>query len=134
MMELTRKGEYAIRGMIFLARLPVGESALLIDIAEATQAPVSFLAKIMQGLTKVGLVSSTRGAKGGFIIGRPAEQITLREVVEAIEGPIMPNRCLSNDRSCGITGSCRVHQVWRRVQGEIVKTLDSVTLAELAVR
>jgi len=132
MMELTRKGEYAIRGMIYLARLPAGEIALLGDIANSTQAPATFLAKIMQELTKVGLVASTRGAKGGFGLGRPAASISLREVVEATEGPILPNRCLAKEGLCDASCSCRVHRVWRDVQQQVSEILTQVTLAELS--
>src|SRR4051794_7418445 len=99
MMELTRKGEYAIRGIIFLAQQPEGKVAFVSEIAEATEVPQSFLAKIFQSFAKLGLVNSYRGTGGGFIIGRRPELITLREVVEAVEGPIMPNRCLTSQGS-----------------------------------
>jgi Rrf2 family protein len=132
MMELTRKGEYAIRGVIYLAQQPQGKVSLVSDIAEATQVPASFLAKIFQSFAKLGIVNSSRGTGGGFTIGRPASQITLREVVEAVEGPIMPNRCLLGGASCDRAHSCNVHPVWRRVQTQVVDILESVTIAELA--
>jgi Rrf2 family protein len=132
MMELTRKGEYAIRAVIYLARRPQGEVALLGEIAESAQAPATFLAKILQGLAKLGLVRSARGAGGGFVLGRPANEITLREVVEAVEGPIVPNRCLTSGGPCQAGGACRVHHVWRIVQSRVVEVLDGVTVADLA--
>ncbi len=132
MMELTRKGEYAIRGIIYLARQPAGKVALISEIAEATDVPQSFLAKIFQSFAKLGLVNSFRGAGGGFVLGRPAAQITLRQVVEAVEGPIMPNRCLLSDDSCDRKQACMVHPVWQKVQGEVALILDAVTLEELA--
>ena len=131
-MELTRKGEYAIRGIIYLARLPQGKVALISEIAEATSVPQTFLAKIFQSFAKLGLVNSYRGTGGGFILGRPASRITLREVVEAVEGPIMPNRCLMGEGGCEHNRKCLVHPVWRNVQGEVVRILDSVTIEELA--
>lgn len=131
-MELTRKGEYAIRGIIYLARQPAGKMVLISEIAEATQVPQTFLAKILQSFAKLGIVNSYRGTGGGFTLGRPAARITLREVVEAVEGPIMPNRCLTGEGVCERDRSCRVHPVWRRVQGQVVEVLDNVTIEDLA--
>ncbi|HEY5995651.1 MAG TPA: Rrf2 family transcriptional regulator [Candidatus Deferrimicrobiaceae bacterium] len=131
-MELTRKGEYAIRGIVWLAQQPPGEMALLGDIAAGTEAPPAFMAKLMQSFAKQGVVHSSRGAKGGFTLARPAEAITLREIVEAVEGPIVPNRCLTGQGACGRDGLCNVHPVWKRVQAQVVSILDGVTIAELA--
>ncbi len=132
MMELTRKGEYAIRGIIYLAGLRQGEVALISEIAMATGVPQTFLAKIMQSFAKIGLVNSFRGTGGGFVLGRSASRITLREVVEAVEGPIMPNRCLMDDSDCELNRACLVHPVWRTVQTKVVEILDGVTIEMLA--
>ncbi|HEY6874453.1 MAG TPA: Rrf2 family transcriptional regulator [Geobacteraceae bacterium] len=132
MMELTRKGEYAIRGIIYLAQQQPGKMVLISEIAEAAEAPQTFLAKIFQSFAKMGLVNSYRGTGGGFTLGRPAARITLREVVEAVEGPIMPNRCLLDGGACDRGEGCTVHPVWRKVQSQVVQILDSVTIEELA--
>lgn len=131
-MELTRKGEYAIRGIVYLARLPQGKVALISEIAEGTGVPQTFLAKIFQNFAKIGLVNSFRGTGGGFLLGRPASRITLREVVEAVEGPIMPNRCLMGDDGCEFNKTCMVHPVWREVQSKVVDILNGVTIESLA--
>ncbi len=131
MMELTRKGEYAIRGIVHLARLPHGNVALLSEIAEAAELPQTFLAKIFQNFAKLGFVNSYRGTGGGFSLARPAAAITLRQVVEAVEGPIAPNRCVT-ELGCERSATCRVHTVWRRVQEQVVGILDGVTIEELA--
>ena len=131
MMELTRKGEYAIRGIIYLAQQPAGRVSLISEIAAASDVPQTFLAKIFQSFAKLGLVTSSRGTGGGFILARPAAAITLREVVEAVEGPIVPNRCLIGD-SCDRGGPCLVHGVWKTVQTEVVKILEGVTIETLA--
>lgn len=131
MMELTRKGEYAIRGIIYLARQPQGKVVLVSEIAEATEVPQTFLAKIFQSFAKLGLVHSYRGTGGGFVLGRPAARITLREVVEAVEGPILPNRCLTGG-PCEYGRDCNVHPVWARVQQQVVEILDAVTIEDLA--
>jgi Rrf2 family protein len=132
MMELTRKGEYAIRGIVYLAKLPQGKVALISEIAEGTGVPQTFLAKIFQNFAKIGLVNSFRGTGGGFLLGRPAAQITLREVVEAVEGPIMPNRCLMGEVGCEFNKTCLVHPVWREVQAKVVDILNGVTIEKLA--
>lgn len=132
MMELTRKGEYAIRGIVYLARHSAGRVTLISEIADATCVPPTFLAKIFQNFAKLGLVNSYRGTGGGFVLGRPAAQITLLEVVEAVEGPIVPNRCLMTAETCDFRQRCHVHPVWRRVQEQVVMILSGITLAELA--
>jgi Rrf2 family transcriptional regulator, iron-sulfur cluster assembly transcription factor len=131
-MELTRKGEYAIRGIIYLARQPRGRVSLVGEIASSMNVPKTFLSKILQDFTRVGLVTSFRGTGGGFMLARPAEGITLREVVEAVEGPILPNRCLLGTGTCSQDETCKVHPVWRKVQGEIGSILDGVMIADLA--
>lgn len=133
-MGLTRKGEYAIRGVIYLAQQPPGKVSLISEIAEATEAPQTFLAKILQNFAKIGIVNSYRGTGGGFTIGRSAANITLREVVEAVEGPIVPNRCLIGAGTCERGAECNVHPVWRKVQAQLVQILESVTIEELAAR
>ena len=132
MMELTRKGEYAIRGVIYLAQQPPGTVSLVSEIAEAVQVPQTFLAKIFQSFAKLGIINSFRGTGGGFTLGRPADRITLREIVEAVEGPIVPNRCLTGAGACDRVTLCNVHPVWKDVQTKVVAILEQVTLADLA--
>jgi Rrf2 family iron-sulfur cluster assembly transcriptional regulator len=132
MMELTRKGEYAIRGIVYLAGRPIDKVCLLSDIAAAVDVPPTFLAKIFQQFSKIGLVKSFRGTGGGFMLGRPPENITLLEVVEAVEGPINPNRCVVTPSDCDRSGYCNVHPVWSRVQADVRGVLEGVTLKELA--
>lgn len=131
MMELTRKAEYAIRGMLYLSRQQEGTISMLVNIAGAVEAPKTFLAKIFQELVKTGLIKSTRGVRGGFVLARPPERITLREIVEAIEGPIMPNQCLMGEGVCSFQNTCPVHPVWRRLQAVTKGILDEVTLKTL---
>jgi Rrf2 family protein len=133
MMELTRKGEYAIRGIVYLATRPEDQVCLLSDIAAAVDVPPTFLAKIFQQFSKIGLVKSYRGTGGGFILGRPADKITLLEVVEAVEGPIIPNRCVVKG-DCPRDATCNVHPVWVDVQSQVREILVKVTLHDLATR
>jgi Rrf2 family iron-sulfur cluster assembly transcriptional regulator len=131
-MELTRKGEYAIRGIVYLASQHPDKVCLLSDIAGAVGVPQTFLAKIFQQFSKIGLVRSYRGTGGGFILGRSPEKISLLEVVEAVEGSITPNRCVSRENECDNSPSCKVHTVWVNVQQEVRMILGGVSLKELA--
>lgn len=131
MLGLTRKGDYAIRGMVYLAGQPEGSISLVSDIAKSVLVPQSFLAKIFQSLSKLGLVNSTRGTGGGFTLSRSADQITLLEIVEAVEGPIIPNKCVMRDDKCGLKKACCVHPVWIELQHSIHKILGGVTLKSL---
>ena len=132
MLHITRKGDYAIRGMVYLANRPAGEVNLLADIAEAVEVPKALLAKIFQQFAKQGLVTSARGTGGGFALGRPAEDISLLEIVEAVEGPIFLNRCLLMEGACGRDTFCTVHPVWTGIQREMRSLLGNVTLKKLA--
>lgn len=131
-MELTRKAEYAVRGMLYLAKLEEGQSAMIDEIAKAMLAPRTFLAKILQELALKGLIKSHKGQGGGFALARPAECITLGEIVEAIEGPIMPNTCLMGEGSCTFQTTCPVHPVWRRLQAVTKGILEEVSLKALS--
>jgi Rrf2 family iron-sulfur cluster assembly transcriptional regulator len=131
MMELTRKGEYAVRGIVYLASKSAEQVCLMSEIASAVDVPQTFLAKIFQQFSKIGLVRSYRGTGGGFVLGRPADKITLLEVIEAVEGPIVPNRCVTGEGACDRSPNCTVHPVWVEVQHKIRGILEDVTLADL---
>lgn len=132
MMGLSRKGEYAVRGMVYLAQQPAKNMTLLSDMARAVDAPKDFLAKIMQDFSRSNIVYSARGKGGGFVLARPATKISLREVVESVEGPILMNNCLRGSGTCDRDGSCRVHRLWKKAQEQFVALLDKTTIADLA--
>jgi len=132
MMELTRKGEYAVRGIVYLATRPLDQVCLLSEIASAVDVPQTFLAKIFQQFSKIGLVRSYRGTGGGFVLGRSPESISLLEVVEAVEGPIAPNRCVIAEGQCDRVAGCNVHPIWVNVQQQTRAILANVSLLELA--
>ncbi len=131
MLQLTRDGEYAVRAILHLSSRPMGQVSLVNEIAEAQDVPKSYLSKIMQHLVKSGLVKSRRGAKGGFTLAIPAEQITLREPIEAVEGPIHLNVCLIKKGECARDEICPVHPVWREAQLRLLEILDSKSMADL---
>jgi Rrf2 family protein len=132
MRPISKKGDYAIRGMVYLASQLPGRVVLVREIARAMDVPPLFLAKIFQQFTKLGLVKSFRGSGGGFLLGRPPQEITLCEIVEAVEGPIMPNRCVLSDGACSREKGCTVHPVWKKIQANVRETLGAVTLKDLS--
>lgn len=131
-MRLTRQGDYAVRVMVDLAMHghagPVSRAA----IQARQEVPPAYLAKIVQTLARAGLVTTRPGAGGGVSLALPAAQITLRRVVEAVEGPITLNRCVVGPGACPRDRVCPVQPVWLRLQALVTRELDAVTIAELA--
>lgn len=133
-MQLTRAADYAVRVMIYLATLPEEKRTLLPELARATEAPVSFLSKVLQSLAHAELLSSRRGKAGGFAILPRGREATLREIIEAIDGPICLNVCLNGGRDCGRKSWCPAHPVWARAQRAMLDVLTSATVSTLAAR
>ena len=131
-MKLTRGGEYGIRGVLYLAQQDYGKVNMLSAIAKAQDVPPRFLAKIFQALAKAGIVKSHRGAKGGFSLGREAEEVTIKDVIEAIEGPIHLNVCLMGPGECSRDKVCPIHKVWEEAQEKMMGVLSRANFAELA--
>ena len=131
-LQLTRGGEYAIRAMSYLARFPDGHVASLHDIGQAQDIPESFLAKILQSLVHGGLAVSQRGAHGGFSLARPATEITMRDVIEAVDGPVALNQCVLWPEDCKRSGDCELHKAWMRAQAQLMDVLGTVTLRSLS--
>jgi Rrf2 family protein len=102
------------------------------EISERQKIPASFLSKIFQNLSRAGIVSSSRGTGGGFMLVKDPAEITLLDVVEAIEGQIALNMCLSNGQVCDQRPTCAVHSVWREAQDHLLDLLRNKTFAELA--
>ncbi len=132
MVRVTRAGEYAIRGMIRLSSDAGNGLALIADIAKAEGVSKSFLAKQFQRLVRAGLVESSRGAAGGVALARAADQISLRDIIEAVEGPVELNRCLSASDRCKNAETCPLADVWREAQTRMLDVLAGVTLAKVA--
>jgi Rrf2 family protein len=149
-MMFSTKAEYGVRVMVELARRAgecpdAAESVVpLAEIAEHDGMPLAYLEHLVARLRKAGLIDSRRGSRGGYMLARPAETITMAEVVEALEGSIAPIECISQgpdgsivcSRESGRVGSdsvCPTKLLWTRVRGSIVRTLQETTLAELLV-
>jgi Rrf2 family transcriptional regulator, iron-sulfur cluster assembly transcription factor len=131
-MQLTRSGEYGLKGMVFLAAQPRQQFSLVSEVSKQGNIPERFLAKIFQRLSKVGLLRSIRGARGGFALGKPASEITMKAVIEAIEGPIALNRCLLREGECEEEPGCPLHGVLEEAQERFVEVLERTTMEDLA--
>ena len=127
-MQITRETDYAIRCVHFLS-CREDETIMVDKIAEGMRIPKTFLAKILQKLVRGGVVKSFRGAKGGFQLDRRPEEITLLDVIEAIEGPVAMNACALDNRYCSLSSRCSVHPVWVKVRKEVESLLRKRTFA-----
>jgi len=136
-MMFSTKAEYGIRVMAHLARHDASQPISLGSIADAEALPLAYLEHLVQRLRKAELVESRRGAHGGYTLARPASEITMSEVVAALEGEIAPIECITADAdgvlTCAREGSvpCPTKLLWTRVQGSIVRTLNEMTLDDL---
>ena len=139
-MLFSTKAEYGIRLIVELGRQPGDKPVALSTVADAEILPLSYLEHLVAKLRDAGLVVSTRGAHGGYRLARPAEEIEMLEVVEALEGPIAPMDCFESDGEGRVLCShetdgdrtCSTKLLWTRVQGGVNKALAGTTVAELA--
>jgi Rrf2 family protein len=131
-LELSSEGRYALRALIYLAR--VGERVTADRISTAARVPRRLLARILARLSDAGLVESEQGRGGGSRLARPAGKITLREVVEAVEGPFGVVRCIMEDRACGEGVPCALHEAWEEGQQAILEYLGTQTIEEFISR
>ena len=133
-MQLTRAADYAVRVLIHLAGLPPETRASRAELAAAAECPDQFLSKVLQSLTRAGLVVSHRGNTGGFELPATARNASVLEIVEAVEGPIRLNLCLLSDTACGRSHWCPAHTVWAEAQEAMTGVLRRATITELAER
>ncbi len=129
-MQITREADYAIRCVLYLSE-PQGEVIMVDKIAKAKKIPKSFLAKILQKLTKAGIVKSFRGVKGGFQLTVKPQKISLLDVIEAIDGPVAMNRCAIDKRMCSLSNECSVHPVWVELRKEVEARLRKTDFKKL---
>lgn len=133
-MQITRRADYAVRTMIEVAKAEEGTTALTHEVAARQEIPAPFLAKIVLALSRGGLLRSYRGSGGGIALAKPADQITLLQVVEAVDGPIAVSSCVLWPEECARSGRCPVHEIWCEARSLLVNRLKSTTLAELVER
>jgi Rrf2 family cysteine metabolism transcriptional repressor len=132
-MKFSAKGEYGIRAVLDMALYSQNGPAQVKEIARRQAIPERFLEQVMASLRKAGLVESVRGAQGGYLLAYPPTQISLADIIQAVEGPIAPMKCVSEkaQNSCNRADLCVVRDVWREVQTSIVNALNSITVEEM---
>ncbi len=131
-MKITRQAGYAIRAVVYLSHPSVDGRVPTGVIAEAEDIPQPFLTKVISQLSTAGLVITSRGMGGGVMLARSPEEITLLNVIEAVDGPILISHCLLRSNTCAIESYCAVHDTWANIQARLVQDLESVTMEELA--
>lgn len=133
-MQLTRQADYAVRAVLYLAKLTPGGQASTAHIAAAQKIPPTFLAKIVSQLAAAGVLHAARGAHGGVKLARSADSISLLDIVEAIDGPLQLNECVGNPTACPQAETCVVQAVWCEAQSELSARLRQTTFGQLALR
>lgn len=131
-LELGSKGRYGLRALVYLAE--TGGQATADTISDDARIPRRLLARVLARLSRAGLVASQEGRGGGSRLSRPPQEITLREVVEAMEGPFEVTRCIMEDRACGDGRPCAMHEAWEEGQEAILDYLGAQTLSEFVSR
>jgi Rrf2 family protein len=131
-MQITREGDYGIRSVLYLARQPFKKISYVNEISEEYKIPRSFLAKILQKLVKAKIVRSYRGVKGGFSLAKQARDISVLEVMEAIEGKMYVNICVADKKKCSFSKHCPTHSVWVAAQAKFAEVLKKANFEDLA--
>ncbi len=133
-LRISRKIDYGLRAMIYLASLASGSVVPFREIARQMEVPEDFLAKILKTLVDQGLVKSSRGPHGGYSLGRSAAEISFLDVIEAVEGPVALNVCLDGDDSCGRSSTCTMVSVWKAGQERMLDVYRQAKLSELRLK
>jgi Rrf2 family iron-sulfur cluster assembly transcriptional regulator len=131
-MIYSRSAEYAIRAFIQLALLPEGEFAMVKNISAEAGIPSFFLAKILQDLVRDGFLRSSKGPRGGFRLHRPANEIFLVQIVDAVDGAGRYDRCIGGSPECNDRVACGMHDSWKVLRSRIIEYLEGTSIADLA--
>lgn len=130
-MQITRQADYAVRAVLHLARMNGNQRAATSQVAKEQHIPPSFLAKIISQLSIAGLLHTSRGARGGVMMAREPKDVSLLEVIEAIDGPIMLNECVGENSICTFDDDCPLRPVWCEAQEELVNRLKNTNFQQL---
>ncbi len=128
----SRQCEYAIQGVLYLALKPAGEMTSIKELTKRLDIPYHFLGKILQRLAIKGLLTSLKGPTGGFALGKQAKEITLFDIVEAVDGSAFTKNCVLGFPECSGKSPCAVHHTWGKMRDEIYQMLVSKNIADMA--
>jgi FeS assembly SUF system regulator len=130
--RLSRLTDYGIVLMVQLARDDEGAPRNARNLAAEAELPVPVVSKILKHLARGGLLASQRGAKGGYALARPAERISVPEMISALEGPISLTACTAHPGNCDQESSCNVREPWQQINAAVHDALSRISLADLA--
>lgn len=133
MLRLSKKADYALLALRHMAAPGSRETVSARELAESYDLPPELLAKVLQQLVRAGLLLSQQGIRGGYGLARPAADITVVDVVQAIDGPLMVTACSESDHSCDQYTKCNIRDPLWKLKDRIVAALAATTVAELAV-
>ena len=132
-LELSSEGRYALRALVYLAREVDRVELVTADIISVEAAvPRRLLARVMAKLARAGLVETSEGRGGGSRLARPPDEVTLRDAVEAVDGPFEITHCIMQQRPCGEGRPCALHDAWAEGQNVILEHLGARTLADFS--
>ena len=132
MLKLTKKADYGLMALKYLAEHPEIPALSAKDVADAYGIPLQLLAKILQRLTKTGLLRSHAGMNGGYALARDSRQISAFEVIHAIDGPLFITSCTKGAKSCELSSNCTIREPLARVNETIAAVLKSISIHDLA--
>ncbi|MBI5216576.1 MAG: Rrf2 family transcriptional regulator [Ignavibacteriae bacterium] len=128
----SRQCEYALQAVLFLALKPEGEKTSIKELTQHLDLPYHFAAKILQALSRKGLLSSFKGSLGGFALKKSTDKITLYQIIEAVDGLSFMNGCVLGFDDCGDAHPCALHEHWGRMREELKQLLTTKSVAQLA--
>ena len=131
MIRLSRITDYGIVLMVRLAQSPDDEARNARNLAADTDLPVPVVSKVLKTLAREGLLASQRGSKGGYTLARSADEISVPEMISALEGPISLTECSAHPGACSQESSCGVREPWQRINAAVHDALAKITLADL---
>ncbi len=132
MIKISRRTDYAVRVLLSLAKHADESPHSVQMIVEEMLIPLTFVKRIVADLVRAGLINSQRGSKGGLWLARPAEEITLLDVVEACDEPVTVSQCIDDPDFCPLSTDCPVRRRWARLRSLLRKELQRTTIAQLA--
>jgi Rrf2 family protein len=131
-MQFTRKGDYALKAMAYLALIKGNSPHTIDEISENSHVPRHFLAKILKDLTRADLLIAVKGARGGYTLARRPSEISLLEVIEASVGPLALNLCLEGSGRCSELSTCGLYPVWQKASKALRNVFESTKLSSIS--
>lgn len=133
-MQITKQADYALRAIVYLSNLKEGEKASTGKIAKMQKIPPSFLAKIVSQLSIAGLIHTSRGARGGVSLAKKPEEISVLDVIRAIDGPVILNECTENPDACPFQATCPLFKMWCDARDMLINKLSGATFSSVNVK